>query len=54
MFDGSGNSGKEYSYSVKDYAEYILENADSYSAETVILVKAMLNYGGYSQEHFGK
>lgn len=40
-------------YSVKQYADYILQHADRYSDETVSLVKAMLNYGGYVQEYFG-
>ncbi|MGM9684391.1 MAG: hypothetical protein ACI3XQ_12410 [Eubacteriales bacterium] len=40
-------------YSATTYAEYIISNSDAYSAETVELVKAMLNYGGYAQEYFG-
>lgn len=35
-------------YSVKEYADYILDNSDTYANETA-LVKAMLNYGAYSE-----
>ncbi len=51
MFDGSGNSGAVYTYTVKDYADHIL-NAGTYDDKTVALVKAMLNYGAYSQVYF--
>ncbi len=44
-------SGKEYTYSVQEYAEYILTHADKYPDEQP-LVKAMLNYGAYSQKYF--
>ncbi len=40
-----------FRYSVKEYAEVILENADVYEYE-IPLVKAMLNYGAYAQEYF--
>ncbi len=40
-----------FSYTVKEYAEVILENADVYEKE-IPLVKAMLNYGAYAQEYF--
>ena len=41
-------------YSAKAYADQAIANADgSLSAETVALVKAMLNYGGYAQQYFG-
>ncbi|MGN0578699.1 MAG: hypothetical protein ACI4J4_08765 [Ruminiclostridium sp.] len=52
MFDGNGSSGKEYAYTVKDYADYVLTHTESYSTQTVALVKAMLNYGAYSQLYF--
>ena len=42
-----------YSYTVKAYADYILKNEALYPAKTVDLVKAMLNYGAYSQQYFG-
>ena len=55
MFDGSGNPGTEYTYTVREYADYILEHPSEFanSEKTVALVKAMLNYGAYSQTYFG-
>lgn len=45
----------EYVYSVKRYADYILNNAqDQTYAPSVPLVKAMLNYGAYSQIYFSE
>ena len=44
-------SGTVYSCSVRDYADYILKNKPE-SDPSVKLVKAMLNYGAYSQEYF--
>ncbi len=41
-----------YSYTVKDYADYIVEHTNTYTTETVALAKAMLNYGAYSQIYF--
>ncbi len=52
MFDGSGTGGAVYTYTVKDYADYIINNAISFNEKTVSLVKAMLNYGAYSQMYF--
>ena len=43
--------GSSYSYTVRDYANYILTH-DSYSAKAKNLVKAMLNYGACSQKYF--
>ncbi|MGN0619026.1 MAG: transglutaminase domain-containing protein [Ruminiclostridium sp.] len=51
MFNGSGTGGAVYTYTVKEYADYIL-NAGTYDDKTVALVKAMLNYGAYSQMYF--
>ena len=53
MFSGD-KSGEVYEYTVKEYADYIIANTqepDYGKAEA--LVKAMLNYGAYSQEYFG-
>lgn len=48
--------GTEYTYTVKDYADYIREHADQYADQygntTLYLVNCMLNYGGYAQEYF--
>ena len=42
--------GKEYTYSVRDYAEYMLAHPESEKySNAAELVKAMLNYGAYSQ-----
>ena len=48
-------AGEIYTYSVKGYAEYVLEHQDqaAYSAETIAAVKSMLNYGASAQEFFG-
>ncbi len=43
----------EATYSVKEYGEYIISHPDVYGESAVTTVKAMLNYGGYSQEYFG-
>lgn len=50
--DDSTAIGREYSYMVRDYAKYILSHSDDYSAKTIDLVKAMMNYGAYSQIYF--
>ncbi len=52
IVDGD-NKGTENSYSVQEYAAYILANPniDGF-AEAQDLVKAMLNYGAYSQIYF--
>ena len=52
----AGMHGTEYTYSVKDYADYLLEHADEREdlAKAVPLVKAMLNYGARTQIYFDK
>ncbi|MBQ9808511.1 MAG: leucine-rich repeat domain-containing protein [Ruminococcus sp.] len=53
LVDGE-KSGTEYTYSVKDYAEYLLEHTEVEEyANAAPLVKAMLNYGAASQTYFG-
>lgn len=52
MFDGSGNSSKEYSYTVRDYAEFIIDNPTKYSSGDVEFAKAMLNYGACAQTYW--
>ena len=39
-----GNSGNEYTYSVKEYATELLSKSNEYPAETIKLVKALLNW----------
>ena len=51
LHDGNAR-GEEYKYSVREYAEYILDNSDDYNEKTKNLVKAMLNYGSAAQEYF--
>ena len=50
MVDGE-TQGTAYTYSVQQYAKYILDNPTKYSKEQA-LVKAMLNYGAYAQKYF--
>ena len=47
-----GQRGKEYTVSVERYAEYVLNHTAEYSATTIKLVKAMLNYGASAQTMF--
>ena len=44
-----------YTYSVKTYANYILNNTENNAeyAKAAPMIRAMLNYGGYSQKQFG-
>ena len=48
------NKGEEYTYTVKDYADYLLNNTDKNEkyAKAAELVQSMLNYGAYSQTYF--
>ncbi|MBR4346112.1 MAG: Ig domain-containing protein [Oscillospiraceae bacterium] len=49
------NKGTKYTYSVKDYADYLLKHTadDATYAEAAPLVKKLLNYGAASQTYFG-
>ena len=59
----SAFEGKEYTFTVQDYAKYIIENAyspDDYSViqnqefyEALPLITALLNYGTAAQKYFG-
>ena len=51
MFDGNGNCGKKYTYTVRDYAQYIIENGSLY-VEAIPFVLTMLDYGACSQKYF--
>ena len=50
-------TGKVYTYTVKEYANYILSHTSAegsnYGSVTIQLVKGMLNYGGATQKYFG-
>ena len=49
------NDGRVYSYSVCDYARYLLEHTDDNDQyrEAAELVRALINYGAYAQTYFG-
>ena len=49
MFDGNGKCGKEYTYTVRDYAQYLIDHVDLYQDAYPFAV-AMLNYGACSQK----
>ncbi len=55
LIDGS-EAGTEYTYSVKEYADYLINNESNNAtyARAVPLVKKMLNYGAYAQIYFDK
>ena len=44
--------GSAYTYTVRDYANYILTHQSSYSNNAVKLVKSILNYGSATQTYF--
>ena len=47
--NGEIRSSAVYTYSVKQYADYIIDHPNKYDAETVELAEAMLYYGGEAQ-----
>ena len=51
VVDGNGNAGGEHKYTIREYAEAIINN-EKYTAEEKALVKNMLNFGGASQRYF--
>ena len=55
LVDGD-KAGTEYTYSVKDYADYLLTHAEENEefANAAPLVQKMLSYGAYSQKLFGE
>ena len=55
IIDGD-RSGEEYTYSVKEYADYLLTHTSEKEewADAAPMVRAMLNYGAYSQLYFDK
>lgn len=53
MYDSNNKAAsRAISYSVKQYAQYVCEHPGTYDAKLVSLVKAMVNYGAYSQTNF--
>ena len=55
IIDGDKH-GELYTYSVKKYADYLIAHAEENEkwAKAVPLVKALLNYGAYTQIYFDK
>ena len=51
LYVGENALGSEFTCSVKEYADYILEKTEIYSS-IVPMVKAMLNYGGAAEKFF--
>ena len=50
----SEGESREYSYSVKEYGEYIIKNKkEAEYWEAAPLAEALLNYGAYTQKYFG-
>ena len=52
FIQSDGTESKVYTYTVKQYCEYIRNHADSYGEKAVALAEAIQNYGGYAQEYF--
>ena len=54
MFLDENTEGTAYTYTIREYAEYILEHrADKAEYENAVpLIKSMLNYGSYAQAYF--
>lgn len=49
---GDGTKGLRYTYTVQEYADYILNPENGYDEVTLALVKAMLEYGDYASAYF--
>ena len=54
LFDGEGHQGKEYTYSVKKYADYLLAHTGDNEeyAKAAPLVRSMLLYGAHAANFF--
>lgn len=46
-------NGEVFTYSVQEYAQYMLDNPEGENAKYIPVVKAMLNYGAAAQKYFG-
>ena len=60
LVDNENNKSVVYTYSVMEYADYLLEHVNANGtmeqkayAKAAPLVRAMLNYGAYAQNYFG-
>ena len=49
---GDGTKSEVWTYTIKQYCDYIRSHPESYDKESVALVENMLNYGGYAQTYF--
>ena len=49
---GNGTKSEVWTYTIKEYCDYIRSHPESYDKESVALVENMLNYGGYAQTYF--
>jgi len=52
MVLGDGSKGTLYTYTIEEYANYILDSENGYDGVTIALVNAMLNYGDYAKAYF--
>ena len=48
----SDGEGVAYKYTVRDYADYILDEGNGYDDNTKAVVSAMLSYGDYAKAYF--
>lgn len=48
------SKGTVYNFTVKEYADYILDENHNYNDATKAVVEAMLTYGEYAKAYFGK
>lgn len=48
----SDSEGVVYKYTVREYADYILDEANGYDDTTKAMVSAMLSYGDYAKAYF--
>ena len=52
IFRSDGTLMGAFTYSVEEYVAYMTEHPDAYSAESVALAQAMLQYGEYAKAYF--
>ena len=53
VFKSDEPCGEEYTFSVKDYIDYLIDNSNLYDETTVDLAEALLNYCEFAQDYFG-
>lgn len=52
-YSNSTKPEKEFTYTVEEYANYIINHSSKFSESSVTIAKAMLTYGKYVQLYFG-